>query len=227
MSKGSLYAAFLNALLGVLLSLLLQGNLLIYVITFIVFLTILIIERRWIYEKIFQRKPWRAMAGYGVLAVAVAGFFVFVTRSNRDTLLIVQTTQAFVQHLKPGEYAKSYEVLSTISKKTYPKDNFIKDHQRSAVTVQDFRIDEIKFNEFDKRKAVVRLSSPFSIYGQSSLAFELIKEAEQWKLVFSPTLLAQKASKPASSAPSSAPRREKRRSSDSPETVGRILKSFF
>ncbi len=225
MSKGSLYAAFVNALFGVLLSLLLKGNVLIYSLTFVIFLTILFIERRWIYEKVFRQKTWRAVAGSTVLAGAMVGFFILVTGSNRDTSLIVKTAHSYFNHLRAGEYAQAYDKLSTISKKAYAKDSFVKDHQRSSIKIQDFRIDEVQFNEFDKRKAVVRISSPFSIYGQNSLSFELVKE-EEWRLVFSPTLIAQNTPKPAA-AGSPSPRREKKRSSGSPETVGRVLRSLF
>jgi hypothetical protein len=218
MQKENLYVAFLNALLGVAVTLLLKGNLLIYGLAFLIIVTMLFIERRWVYEKVFRRNPLVAAAGYAALVILMAGFFALVARSGRDTTLIVKTTRSYIRHLQPGEYAKSYELLSTISKKSYPLEKFIKDHQRSAIKVQDFTIEEVKVNEFDKNKAVVRVSSSFLIYGQNSLPLELVKEDGAWKMLFSPTLFAKKEG---SSSATGRPRKQ------SQGNIGQALKSLF
>jgi hypothetical protein len=226
MDKQNLYVALLNATLGVVMSLLVKGSMLIYGLAFIITLTILFIERHRIYDKIFRRKPWLAATGGAVLVIAMAGMLALVTRSNRDRSLIIKTTHDFIDHLKPGEYPEAYEMLSDISKKAYPLDLFVKDNQRSSIQVQDFRIDGVEFNEFDKKKAVVKVSSPFLIYGQSSMSFELVKEDPGWRLVITPSLVQQKELQANQTSNSNgAPRStSKRRSSGS---MGGFLRSIF
>lgn len=188
MTRQNLYVAVFNAFLGVIFSLLLKGNLLIYVLTFIMVGTIVFIEHKWVYEKVFRRRKWRAVAGYAVFVLAMAGFLILITRPNRDVALIVKSVHGFLDHLRPGEYDQAYEALSQISKKNYPLPEFLADHEKNKAQVQDFRIDQITLNEFDKKKAVVRISSPFSIYGQNNLAFEMVSEDEGWHVVMSPSM---------------------------------------
>jgi hypothetical protein len=225
MNKESLYIAFLNALFGVVLSLLLKGNLLIYGLTFIIFVTILFIERRWVYEKIFKRKTWRAVAGYAILAMLMIGFASLVTRSNRDQTLIVKTAKNYLHDLKPAKYEQAYRWLSVQSKKTLPLDSFIKSHTRSAVDVHDFRIEQAELNEFDKTKAVVRVSSPFLIYGQNTTALELVKEEDEWRIVLSPQMIEAKNSQSTAISSGTSTRKSKKRSSDG--SAGRFLRSLF
>lgn len=224
MNKESLYIAFLNALFGVVLSLLLKGNLLIYGLTFIVVVTILFIERRWIYEKIFKRKTWRAVAGYACLGLLMIGFAFLVTRSNRDMSLIVKTARDYLSDLQPNKYPQAYEKLSTPSKKSIPLDLFIKNHTQASVTVHDFRIEQAELNEFDKSKAVVRVSSPFLIYGQNSVALELVKEEGKWWVVLSPQMIDQKNLQ--STAANDSTHRVKKRSSSSGK-MGHFFRSLF
>lgn len=189
MNKQNLYVAFFNSLLGVAVSLLLKGNLLIYALTFLIVLTILYIERNWIYEKIFRKKKWQAVLGYIAILGALVGFLVLVTEPSRDTTLIVNATHKFLDHLKPGQYEQAYQALTSTSQHNYPEENFLNDHEDLRIKVQDFRIDEIVFNEFDKKRALVKVSSSFSIYGQNSTALEVIKENGIWKISFSPTMI--------------------------------------
>lgn len=188
MTRQNLYVAVFNAFLGVVFSLLLKGNLLIYVLTFIMVGTIVFIEHKWVYEKVFRRRKWRAVAGYAIFVMAMAGFLILITRPNRDVALIVKSIHHFLDHLKPGEYSQAYEAMSKISKDNYPLPEFLADHEKSKLTIQDFRIDEITLNEFDKKKAVVRVSSPFSIYGQNHLSIEMVNEEDGWHVVLSPTI---------------------------------------
>src|SRR5262245_18143300 len=189
MDKQNLYVALLNAAFGVFISLLVNGSLLIYILAFIAAFTILLIERRRVYEKVFQGKLWWTVGGYAVVLLSMIATLIVVNQANRDKALIIQATRDFIGHLKPGEYAQAYAVLSDISKKSYSQESFLKDNQRLAVKVDDFRIDGVEFNEFDKNKAVVKVSSPFLIFGQNSMALEFIKELAGWRLAFTPSIL--------------------------------------
>ena len=226
MDKQNLYLALINAVFGVGISMLLNGNLLIYGLAFVVILTILLIERRRIYENIFRRKLGWTLAGYATVVVAMIGVMSFVNRSNWDKASIIKTTQDFVEHLKPGEYDKAYEMLSAISKKSYPLDAFVKDNQKASIKVEDFRIDRVEFNEFDKRKAVVKVSSPFMIYGQSSMTFDSVKEDSGWKLVFTPSIVNQKGMQ-ANQSGGVAPRPTTRRRSSGGGSIGGAFRSLF
>jgi hypothetical protein len=220
MNKQNLYLALLNAAFGVALSLLLQGNLLIYGLAFVALFTILLLERHWIYEKVFRQRFWWAVTGYAALFIGIIGVLSLVTQSNRDRSFIIKTTHDFIDHLKPGEYDQAYALLSEISKKSYPLESFVKDNQRFSIKVQDFRIDGVEFNEFDKTKAVVKVSSPFLIYGQSSMAFEFVKEDSGWRLVFTPSLMQQKSVEASSSGTArTSPKRH--------STLGGALRSLF
>lgn len=189
MNKQNLYVAFFNSLLGVVVSLLLKGNLLIYALTFLIVLTILYIERTWIYEKIFRKKKWQAILGYAVMVAAMLGFLMLITEPSRDSTLIVNATHQFLDHVQPGKYEQAYQALTSTSQHNYSESNFINDHEDLRIKVQDFRIDEIVFNEFDKKRAVVKVSSAFSIYGQNSTSLEVVKENGVWKVSFSPTMI--------------------------------------
>jgi hypothetical protein len=224
MNKQNLYVALVNAVAGVAISLLLKGNLLIYGLAFIAILTILLIERRWIYEKVFRGKFWWTVTGYAVVFLAMIGAFYLINRANRDISLIIKATHDFVEHLKPGEYDKAYALLSDISKKSYPMDSFIKDNERSSVKIEDFRIDGVELNEFDKKKAVVKVSSPFLIYGQSSMSFESVKEDDGWRLVFTPSIIQQKGLQANQATDGSTHPSPKRRSSGG---IGGALRSLF
>ena len=224
MNKQNLYVAFLNALLGVVLSLLLKGNLLIYVLTLVIVLTIIFIERRWIYEKVFQRKKWRAMLGYTVMLLAMVGFLLLITEPNRDISLIVSSTHHFLDHLQPGEYEQAYQALSEVSKKNYPEKDFVSDHENLHIKVQDFRIDEVALNNFDKKKAAVRVSSPFSLYGQNSFTLEVVNENGAWRVVINPSMIDHKTSLAETTRePARGKNLEKRR----PGAVTRFFRKIF
>ncbi|MBI2340105.1 MAG: hypothetical protein HYU99_07070 [Deltaproteobacteria bacterium] len=197
MDKKTLYVSFFNALIGVLVSLLLKGNLMIGVLIFIFLLTILWIERRWAFEKIFRKKVSFAVVGYAVFFLAVAGVLSLLTRSNRDSAVIVKQVGVYLDHLKPDEYKAAYGLLSAISKKNYSEAKFVSDHRRVGINVQDYRIDKVTINGFDTNKAVAEVSSPFLLYGQDTLALDLVKEGPEWKIVLSPTMVAS-SSRPSS-----------------------------
>ncbi|GEM_PF-949247 len=184
MNKQNLYVSFLNALLGVVMSLLLSGNLLIYGLICILLTTVIFIERRWIYEHIFKRKKWLALLGYGFLLVLIVSSVFFFTQPNRDLALIVKETHLFLDELKPGLYEKAYQELSRASQETYSQQDFVTDHEREKIKVEDFRIEGVSINEFDKNKAVIKVSSPFLIYGEPLLNLKLVKEGTDWKIAF-------------------------------------------
>ncbi len=71
MNKQNLYVSLVNTLIGLSFSLLLKGNVLIFVLAFIVLSTILFIERQWLYERVFRKKKWFAAAGYGAVALII------------------------------------------------------------------------------------------------------------------------------------------------------------
>ncbi len=157
--------------------------------------------------------------------VAMLGAFSLINRANRDKSAIIQTTHDFIGHIKPGEYEKAYDLLSDTSKKSYPKDAFLKDNQKAAAKVEDFRIDGVEFNEFDKKKALVKVSSPFMIYGQTSMAFECVKQDDGWRLVFTPSIVQTKGMQASQSPSSGAPRSTSRRRSSG--GIGSVFKSLF
>ena len=226
MDKQNLYVALLNAVLGVALSLMLKGNLLIYGLAFIALFTILLIERRRIFEKVFRGKLWWTVGAYATVFFIMLGILFMVNQSSRDIASIIEITQDFVAHLKPGEYDKAYALLSDISKKSYPLESFIKDNERSSVKVEDFRIDGVELNEFNKKKAVVKVSSPFLIYGQNTMAFESVKEEDGWRVVFTPAIVKQKGEQ-ASSSSSDGNHSSPRRHSSGGGSLGSALRSLF
>ena len=93
-----------------------------------------------------------------------------------------------MQDVTAGDYRGAYEQLSAVPKKAYTLNNFINDHEENHIKVQNFRIDEVIFNEYDKKKAVVVVASPFMLYGRETLNMEMIKEEEVWRIVFSRTI---------------------------------------
>jgi len=226
MDRQNLYVALLNAVLGVAISLMLNGNLLIYALAFIAILTILIIERRRIYEKIFRQKIWFAVAGYAALGVVMIVAYTMINRTGRDKVEIIQMTRDFMKHIKPDEYDKAYDLISDTSKKTYSKENFLKDNQRVAAKIEDFRIDGVEFNEFDKQKAVVKVSSPFMIYGQSSMSFECVEQENGWRLVFTPSIVQSKGMQ-ASQSGGGSRSTSRRRSSGGSGSLGSVFRSMF
>jgi hypothetical protein len=184
--------------------------------------TIVFIEHKWVYEKVFKRRKWRAILGYAVFVVTMAGFLVLITRPNRDISVIVKNVHNYFEHLRPGEYQQSYDLLSDLSRKSYSLSDFIIDHDKNKVEVRDFRIDEVTLNEFDKAKAMVRISSPFSVYGQSNLSLEMVKEDDTWHMVFSPSMVRPKNTTTAEDDNTKAQHRRPRDGK-----VGHFFKSLF
>lgn len=187
MNKQNLYIALFNALLGVVVSLLLQGNLLIYALACLLLITLLVIERKWIFENIFGKKKWAARLGYSILFAGVLSFFMLLTQSNREVNLAVETLQSFLERIKHEKYDSAYTLISRDSQSEYTLTSFITDH--SSIKIKDYRIDEASLNEFNKDKAIIKVSSPFLIYGEKSQDMELVKEEEQWKIVLSPRII--------------------------------------
>jgi len=224
MDRQNFYVAVFNAFLGVIFSLLLKGSLLIYVLAFIMVTTIVFFERKRIYEKVFHKNIWIAILGYGVLVGLMVGFLNLITRPDRDISLIIKSVQSFFQHLKPGEYDQAYASLSEISKKNYPEKDFVSDHEKSKVKIQDFRIDTVTLNEFDKKKAVVMLSSSFRLYGQNNLAIEMVKEEDRWNVVLSPSVVQTKNVPTETPEPANAARKAKAKKGGK---VSRFFKSIF
>lgn len=189
MNKQNLYVSLVNTLIGLSFSLLLKGNVLIFVLAFIVLSTILFIERQWLYERVFRRKKWVAVASYGALALTMVLTLIVFTKSSRDMSVIVKNVNAYFANLKTGDYQAAYEQLSNVSKKVYPLSAFVAAHSGSRMKIQDIRVDDVIFNKYDKKKAVVTISSPFLIYGQDTLPLEVLREDEGWRIVLSKSIV--------------------------------------
>lgn len=169
-------------------SFLLQGSILAVVLILLVIGTIIFIERKWIYENVFRRKKQYAVAGYFFLAALMLVFLFLITSPNRDTSHIIKLVNGFFQDITAGDYRGAYEQLSEVSKKSYTPNEFANDHLENRIKIQNFRIDKVIFNEYEKRKAVAVVSSPFTLYGRETLDLEIIKEEAGWRIVFSRTI---------------------------------------
>jgi hypothetical protein len=167
---------------------LLKGSILAVVLIVIAIGTIIFIERKWIYENVFRGKKRYAVAGYSLLASGMLVFLFLITSQGRDTSHIIKLVNGFLQNVTTGDYRGAYERLSEVSKEAYTLQDFVHDHVKNRIKVQNFRIDEVIFNEYDKRKAVVVISSPFTLYGRETLNLEMIKEKKEWRIVFSRTI---------------------------------------
>lgn len=168
---------------------LLQGSVLAYTLIVILVGTLIFIERKWIYENVFKWKKWHAVAGYSVLAAVMLGFLFFITAPSRETSLIVKRVNGFLQNVTAGDYQGAYEQLSHVSKKAYSLNDFANDHKEKRIKFQNFIIHEVIFNKYDKKQAVVTVSSPFMLYGRETLNLEMIKEGGEWRIAFSRTIV--------------------------------------
>jgi 4-amino-4-deoxy-L-arabinose transferase-like glycosyltransferase len=186
--KENLYIALINVFIGTGISFLLKGSVLAVALTVIVIGTMIFIERKWIYENVFRRKKPYAVAGYFILAALMLVFLFLITSPSRDISHIIKLVNGFLQDVTAGNYRGAYEQLSDESKKSYTLNDFTKDHVENRVKIQNYRIDQVIFNEYDKRKAVAVVSSPFTLYGRETLNLESIKEKEGWRIVFSRTI---------------------------------------
>jgi 4-amino-4-deoxy-L-arabinose transferase-like glycosyltransferase len=188
MKKENLYITLINIFIGLGVTFLLKGSILAVILIVIAIGTIIFIERKWIYENIFRRKKMYAVAGYSFLAALVLVLLFLITAPGRDTSHIVKLVNGFLQNVTAGAYRDAYEELSEVSKKSYALSDFVNDHVENRITVQNFRIDEVIFNEYDERTAVAVVSSPFMLYGRETLNMEMIKEEKGWRIVFSRTI---------------------------------------
>jgi len=188
LKKENLYITLINIFIGMGVSFLLKGSTLAVVLIVIAIGTIIFIERKWIHINVFRGKRRYAVAGYSLLAALMLVFLFLITSQSRDTSHIIKLVNGFLQNVTSGDYREAYAQLSEESKKTYTLNAFVNDHVENRIKVQNFRIDEVIFNEYDKRKAVVVVSSPFTLYGRETMNLELIKEEEGWRIVFSRTI---------------------------------------
>lgn len=189
LKKENLYVALVNTLLGMGVTSLLKGSVLAYTLIVILIGTLIFIERKWIYEKVFRFKKWYAAAGYSVLAAVMLVFLFLITAPNRDTSLIVKRVNGFLQNVTAGDYRSAYEQLSEVSKKTYALNDFANDHKENRIKFQNFIIHDVTFNKYDKKQAVAMVSSPFMLYGRETLNLEMIKEGGEWRIDFSRTII--------------------------------------
>lgn len=195
MNKQSIYITLINTFIGMGASLLLKDNtLLVFILSFLVIGTIIFIERKWINERIFRERKWYAIAAYSALAVTFIVGLLFVSKPSRETSLILTSVHVFLNDIKVRDYRGAYEQLSSASKKSYPLNDFIKDHSNNGIKVRDFTIDQVIFNKYDDKKAIAVISSPFLLYGHETLNLEMIKEDSEWHVVFSRKTAVGKAS---------------------------------
>ncbi|MCX5806759.1 MAG: hypothetical protein NT010_11980 [Proteobacteria bacterium] len=188
MKKENLYITLINIFIGMGVSFLLKGSILAVVLIVIAIGTIIFIERKWIYENIFRSKKRYAVMGYSFLAALMLTFLFLITTPSRDTSHIIKLVNGFLEDVTAGDYRGAYEQLSKVSKKAYTLNDFANDHVENRIKVQNFRIDEVIFNKYDKKKAVTVVSSPFTLYDRETLNLEMIKEEEGWRIVFSRTI---------------------------------------
>ncbi len=167
-------------------SLLLKDNVLIaLILSFLVIATIIFIERKWLDENIFRNKKWYAVSVYSALAVTLIIGLFLITKPGRETSHITTSINVFLNDIKKGDYKGAYDRLSNASKKTYPLNDFTRDHSHNRISIQDFTIEQVIFNKYDDKKTVAVLSSPFLLYGHETLHLEMIKEDHEWRVVFS------------------------------------------
>ena len=188
MKKEILYIALINIFIGMCVSFLLKGSTLAVVLIVIGIGMIIYIERKWVYENVFRRKKRYAAVGYSFLAVLMMVFLTLITLPSRDTSHIIKLVNGFLEDVTSGDYRGAYEQLSEVSKKAYTLKDFTNDHAENRIKVQNFRIDEVIFNKYDKKKAVAVVSSPFMLYNRETLNLEMIKEEAGWRIVFSRTI---------------------------------------
>lgn len=232
MDKNSIYVSLFNSLIGIALTVLVKGAVMIGGIICIAILTILWIERKWIYENIFKRRISHTITGYAAIVLLMAGVLTLLSQTDRDTSLIVKNVQTYLSFLNHDKYKQAYPFLSELSKKNYSADKFVDDHEKAKVVAQDFRINKVVLNEFDDSKALVEVSSPFNIYGQASLNLEMVKEKDEWHVVLNPQSLFAKAPLPTvSPASSQASNRSPSGSRDKDKKesgkVGKFFKGLF
>jgi hypothetical protein len=194
LNKESIYIALINTFIGIGASLLLKNNALAFILSFLVIGTIIFIERKWINERIFRERKWCTIAAYSALAVTFMVGLFFITKPSRETSLILTSVHAFLNDIKVHDYRGAYEQLSSASKKSYPLNDFTKDHSNNGIKIQDFTIDQVIFNKYDDKKAVAVISSPFLLYGHKTLNLEIIKEDKEWRVVFKRNTIVRKAS---------------------------------
>jgi 4-amino-4-deoxy-L-arabinose transferase-like glycosyltransferase len=188
LKKENLYLTIINVFIGMGIAFLLKGSILAVALIIIAIGTIIFIERKWIYENVFRKKKRYAVVGYSILAVLMLSLLFSITLPSRDTSHIIKLVNRFLQNVTMGNYPGAYAQLSQESKKAYSLNDFVNDHAANGIKVENFRIDEVMFNEYDKRKAVVVVSSPFTLYGRETLNLEVINEADEWRIVFSSTI---------------------------------------
>lgn len=189
LKKENLYVALINTMLGMGVVSLLKGSMLAYTLAVILVGTIIFIERTWLYENIFKRKKWYAVAGYSALVSLMLVFLFFITASSRNTSLIVKGVNGFLHDVTVADYRSAYEKLSEVSKKTYSEEDFVNDHKQNRVKFHNFIIHEVIFNKYDKHQAVAMVSSPFLLYGRETLNLEMILEGGGWRIDFSRSIV--------------------------------------
>jgi hypothetical protein len=186
LNKQGIYIAIINTLIGLGTSLLLKDNAVVAcIITALIIGTILFIERAWLNEHLFRQKKHIALAAYSGLAITFLVGLFFVTEPMRKTSAIVARTTSFLNCIKSGNYNDAYTHISRASRQGYPLADFIRDHTTAHIKIQDFTIDQVTFNKFDDKKALIAVSSPFMLYDHATLNLELIKEEGAWRIVFS------------------------------------------
>lgn len=193
MNKQNLYVALFNVFAGVLASFLLKDNILFCVLGIIVVITIVFIERKRIFEKIFRKNKRYAAIGYSFLVlVMIIGFFL-LTQPGRDTSQIIRTVDVFLSEIKSENYGKAWDKLSSNSKSSYPLEDFVRDHSNHRTKIDDFQIDEVIFNKYDGNRAEAVVSSSSSLYGRRKLQLKMIKEENNWQIVFNKEIIKKSA----------------------------------
>jgi hypothetical protein len=183
LNKQSLYVAVINTTIGVGASLLFKDNLAIaWVLMGLVLITIIYIERAWLFANVFRNRLWIAVAAATLLAILFLSGLVVTTEPQRKTSAVVRTISLFLGDLKANNQHAAYNLLSRASREAYLRADFIGDHS-GIHRLKDFTIEQVVLNRYDGNKAQVQVSSPFRIFGHGTTNLELVREMGEWRVV--------------------------------------------
>jgi hypothetical protein len=183
LNRQSLYVAIINTMIGVGASLLFKDNLAIaWVLMVLVLITIIYIERAWLFVNVFRSRLGIAVATATLMAALFLAGLVVTTEPQRKTRAVVRTITLFLGSLKSNNQSAAYNLLSRSSRETYLRADFIGDHS-GCRRLKDFTIEQVTLNHYDGNKAHVQVSSPFQIFGHGTTNMELVREMGEWRVV--------------------------------------------
>jgi hypothetical protein len=231
LNRPSLYVAVINTMIGVGASLLFKDNLAIaWVLMGLVLITIIYIERAWLFANVFRNRLGIAVVTATLLAALFLAGLVVTTEPQRKTRAVVRTITLFLGNLKSNNQYTAYNLLSRSSRETYLRADFIDDHS-GCRRLKDFTIEQVTLNHYDGNKAQVQVSSPFQIFGHNTTNLELVREMGEWRVVLDrkEVILERLSPAPATTAVKRPvpKKRAKRSTSEDPKKKSGAVTSFF